>query len=195
MHPSDAVPTIHIGPFLDGDPQAQAQIANQVAQTCEHTGFLIISGHRFPSGLFETATQQLFDFFDLPHETKQQWHPTGPAKQRGFHGFATRGLAHTLGQKTPPDLRESLFLGPIDDHRAHYQHLAQAATSYAPNLIPTVPAGLDTTLVRLYRAYELLAEDMMRLFGAALRLPTDYFDGVLQRHFSILSCHHYPVLS
>ena len=195
MHPSTAVPTIHIGPFLDGDPQAQAQIAHQVAQTCEQTGFLIISGHRFPSGLFETATQQLFDFFDLPHETKQQWHPTGASKQRGFHGFATRGLAHTLGQKTPPDLRESLFLGPIDDHRAHYQHLAQAATSYAPNLIPTVPAGLDTTLVRLYRAYELLAEDMMRLFGAALRLPPGYFDGVLQRHFSILSCHHYPVLS
>ena len=62
MHPSTAVPTIHIGPFLDGDAQAQAQIANQVAQTCEQTGFLIISGHRFPSGLFETATQQLFDF-------------------------------------------------------------------------------------------------------------------------------------
>ena len=135
MHPSTAVPTIHIGPFLDGDPQAQAQIANQVAQTCEQTGFLIISGHRFPSGLFETATQQLFDFFDLPHETKQQWHPTGPSKQRGFHGFATRGLAHTLGQKTPPDLRESLFLGPIDDHQAHYQHLPQAATSYAPNFL------------------------------------------------------------
>ena len=66
MHPSTAVPTIHIGPFLDGDPQAQAQIAHQVAQTCEQTGFLIISGHRFPSGLFETATQQLFDFMALP---------------------------------------------------------------------------------------------------------------------------------
>ena len=195
MTSSNTVPTIDMAPFLEGDLQAQESIAKRVAQTCEHTGFLIISGHGFPSGLFDTATQQLFDFFDLPHETKQQWHPTGPSKQRGFHGFATRGLAHTLGQKTPPDLRESLFLGPMDDHRAHYQHLPQAATSYAPNLIPTVPAGLDQTLTRLYRAYEKLAEDMMRLFGAALRLPPGHFDGVLQRHFSILSCHHYPVLT
>jgi isopenicillin N synthase-like dioxygenase len=36
---------------------------------------------------------------------------------------------------------------------------------------------------------------MMRIFGAALRLPEGYFDGVLARHFSILSCHHYPVLA
>lgn len=195
MNPSAAVPTIDVSPFLDRDPQAQAAIAKQVAQTCEETGFLIISGHRFPEGLFEKATQQLFEFFDQPDSIKQRWHPTGPSKQRGFHGFATRGLAHTLGQKTPPDLRESLFLGPVEDHRAHYSDLPQAATSYAPNLIPTVPPGLDQTLVALYRAYERLAVDMMRLFGAALLLPESYFEGVLKRHFSILSCHHYPVLS
>lgn len=195
MNPSVAVPTIDIAPFLGQDPQAQEAIAQQVAQTCETTGFLIISGHSFPAELFAKATRELFVFFDQDHDTKQRWHPTGPSKQRGFHGFATRGLAHTLGEKTPPDLRESLFLGPVDDHSAHYQHLPQAATSYAPNLIPTQPAGLDQTLITLYRAYERLAEDMMRLFAAALRLPAGYFDGVLQRHFSILSCHHYPVLS
>lgn len=195
MSKSIAVPTIDIGPFLDNDPRAKDDIARQVAETCERIGFLIISGHRFPADLFERAKTQLFAFFDLPEDTKNRWHPTGPSKQRGFHGFATRGLAHTLGQKTPPDLRETVFLGPVDDHRAYYAGMPEAATSYAPNLIPTEPPGLDTTLIALYRAYERLAEDMMRLFGAALRLPEGYFDGVLARHFSILSCHHYPVLA
>jgi isopenicillin N synthase-like dioxygenase len=185
MNMSAAVPTIDI---------SKPGIADGVARTCERTGFLIISGHGFPLGLLERAQRELFAFFDLPEATKNRWHPSGPSRQRGYHGFATRGLAYTLGQKTPPDLRESIFLGPVDDHRAYYAGMPEAATSYAPNLIPDEPAGLAATLVLLYREYERLARDMMRIFAAALRLPEGFFDGTLDRHFSIMSCHHYPVL-
>jgi isopenicillin N synthase-like dioxygenase len=188
------VPTIDIAPFLSGKQDESDRIARAVARTCEQTGFLIISGHGFPQGLLDRAMRELYAFFDLSAETKNRWHPTGPARQRGYHGMATRGLANTLGKKAPPDLRESLFLGPVDDHRAYFANLPEAATSYAPNLLPDQPAGLDRTLVEVYRAYEALAASMMRLFGAALQLPTDAFKGVLDRHFSILSCHHYPML-
>jgi isopenicillin N synthase-like dioxygenase len=179
------VPTIDI---------SRPGIAAEVARTCEETGFLILSGHGFPLELLERAKLELFAFFDLPEAAKNRWHPSGPSKQRGYHGFATRGLAYTLGQKTPPDLRESIFLGPVDDHRAHYAGLPEAATSYAPNVIPDEPAGLAAMLVALYREYERLAHRMMRVFAAALRLPEGFFDGTLDRHFSIMSCHHYPVL-
>src|SRR4051794_36786517 len=189
-----AVPTVDISPFLDNEPGRKRTVASEVARTCEQTGFLIIAGHGFPHDLLACAQRQLFAFFDLPAETKNRWHPTGPSKQRGYHGFATRGLAYTLGEQTPPDLRESVFLGPVDDHRAYYARLPEAATSYAPNLIPNQPDGLAATLVSLYREYERLARDMMRVFAAALRLPEGFFDGTLDRHFSIMSCHHYPVL-
>ena len=192
--PPIAVPTIDLAPFLANDPQGRERVAREVAETCERIGFLVIKGHGFPADLFDRAKRELFAFFDLPDEVKNRWHPTGPSKQRGFHGFATRGLAATLGEKAPPDLRETVFLGPVDDHRAYFAKMPEAATSYAPNTLPTEPAGIDATLVAIYRAYERLAEDMMRVFGAALRLPEGYFDGVLKRHFSILSCHHYPVL-
>jgi isopenicillin N synthase-like dioxygenase len=195
MNAASVVPTIDIGPFLAGDGAARRAVAAEVARTCEQTGFLIISGHGFPLDLLERAQRLLFAFFDLPEDTKNRWHPTGPSKQRGYHGFATRGLAYTLGQQTPPDLRESVFLGPVDDHRDYYAQLPDAATSYAPNLIPTEPDGLAPTLVGLYRAYERLAGDMMCVFAAALGLSETFFDGVLARHFSIMSCHHYPVLN
>ena len=194
MLPPVAVPTIDISPFFDGAADARREVARQVAQTCARTGFLIISGHGFPDPLLARARRELFAFFDLPAETKNQWHPTGPARQRGYHGFATRGLANTLGQQTPPDLRETVFLGPVDDHRAYFSTMPEAATSYAPNLIPDQPAGLDTTLVAVYRAYESLAVTLLRVFAAALDLPEDFFGTVLARHFSILSCHHYPAL-
>ena len=195
MSSSHAIPTIDIGPFLDGDAAGKRAIAAEVAEVCARVGFLIISGHRFPDELLARAKRELFAFFDLPDATKNRWHPTGPSKQRGYHGFATRGLAYTLGQQTPPDLRETVFLGPIDDHRGYYADMPEAATSYAPNTIPTEPAGIDATLLQLYRAYERLAADMLRIFAAALDLPDGYFADTLTRHFSIMSCHHYPPLT
>ena len=186
-----AVPTIDMSPFLGNEPARKRAVAEEVARTCQQTGFLIICGHGFPQELLARAQRELFRFFDLPAATKNRWHPSGPAKQRGYHGFATRGLAYTLGEQTPPDLRESVFLGPVEDHRAYYAGLPEAATSYAPNLIPD---ELEATLIALYREYERLARDMMRVFAAALRLPETFFDGTLDRHFSIMSCHHYPVL-
>ena len=186
-----AVPTIDIGAFLGDDAARKSVVAEQVARSCEQTGFLIIAGHGFPMELLARAQRELFAFFDLPVEAKNRWHPTGASKQRGYHGFATRGLAYTLGEQTPPDLRESVFLGPVDNHRAYYAGLPEATTSYAPNLIPD---ELEATLVALYREYERLARDMMRVFAVALELPEAFFDGTLDRHFSIMSCHHYPVL-
>jgi len=195
MSAHNAVPTIDISPFLGGDLAARERVAAEVAATCERTGFLIISGHGFPAERFEQLKRMLFEFFDLEEDVKNRWHPTGASRQRGYHGFATRGLANTLGQKAPPDLRESIFLGPVDDHRGYYSAMPEAHTSYAPNLIPTLPEGLAQLLVEIYRAYEQLARRMLVIFAAALRLPEGYFDGVLDRHFSIMSCHHYPVLA
>jgi len=169
-----AVPTIDIGPFLANDAAGKRAIGEQVARTCEQTGFLMISGHAFPVSLLQRAQRELFAFFDLPAEMKNRWHPTGPSKQRGYHGFATRGLAYTLGEQTPPDLRETVFLGPVDDHRSYYAKMPDAATSYAPNVIPDEPAGLAATLVSLYREYERLARDMMRVFAVALKLPEEF---------------------
>src|ERR1051325_11414271 len=182
-----AVPTIDMSPFLGNEPARKRAVAEEVARTCQQAGFLIICGHGFPRGLLARAQRELFRFFDLPAATKNRWHPTGPAKQRGYHGFATRGLAYTLGQQTPPDLRETVFLGPVDDHRAYYAKMPEAATSYAPNVIPDEPAGLAATLVSLYREDKRLARDMLRVFAVALKLPAEFFDCTLDRHFSIRS--------
>src|SRR6185436_14644394 len=78
--PMSAVPTIDI---------SKRDVAGEVARTCEQTGFLIISGHGFPLELLQRAQRELLVFFDLPLETKSRWHPTGPSRQRGYHGFAT----------------------------------------------------------------------------------------------------------
>jgi isopenicillin N synthase-like dioxygenase len=192
---TDAVPTIDIAPFLSGDPAGKANVARQVAEAAQTIGFVVLSGHGIPQDLFDTVFAKGFAFFDLPDSEKSKWHPTGPARQRGYHGLATRGLSATLGKSAPKDLRESLFLGPIDDHAQEFAHIDAAATAYAPNLIPDTPPGFDTALTTLYRAFEELSADLLRVFAVAARMPEDHFAGLIQKHFSIMSTHHYPALT
>jgi len=194
MVPLDHVPAIDLGPFLDDSAAGRRSIVVAFQQACEQIGFVIISGHRLPDGLLDRAFAQSRAFFDLPQPVKDRFTPPLPGKQRGYHAFATRGLAKTLGQEAPPDLRESLFLGPVDDHRAHYAALPDAADAYAPNILPDQPPGLHDTLVALYRGFERLSADLFRIFALALELPETWFADKVDRHFSIMSCHHYPAL-
>ncbi|MCR9071152.1 MAG: isopenicillin N synthase family oxygenase [Alphaproteobacteria bacterium] len=189
------IPSIDIAPFLSGDPTAKRAVARTVAQACEKVGFLIISGHGLPQATLDRAIGLGFGFFDLPQVEKDRFQPTGEARQRGYHRVATRNLASTLGHKTPPDLRESVFLGPVDDHRRHYADTQDATTAYAPNIVPDVPAGFDAALINLYRAFERLSVDLTRILAAALDLEEETFVPLLDRHFSIFGMHHYPVLA
>lgn len=191
----DTIPTIDIAPFLAGDPAGRRAVAERVAAACREAGFLVIAGHGISRATLESTFARSFGFFDLPPAEKALWAPTGPARQRGYHGVATRSLAATLGQRTPLDLRESVFLGPIDDHRAHFAGLPDAATAYAPNIVPDRPAGTAEAFTGIYRAYERLALDLLRIFAVALDLPEEHFTPLMGRHFSILGVHHYPALA
>ena len=190
-----SIPALDISPFLSGDPAGKRAVADAVSDACRDLGFLLIKGHGFPLDDLKNAFELTREFFDLPQATKDRWHPTGPSKQRGYHAVASRGLAHTLDNNIPPDLRETVFIGPIEDHRAHYAELAEAQPAYWPNTLPDEPAGVDDAVVKLYRGFERLSADLLRIFAVALEMPEDHFADKIDRHFSILSCHHYPALA
>ncbi len=197
--PNDAttlsVPAIDIGPFFTGTVDGKNTVSTAVAEACRDIGFLVIKNHRLAADVLENGFRMSRAFFDLPQAAKDAAHPTGPSKQRGYHGFASRGLANTLGIKAPPDLRESYFLGPVDDYRHSYRHIPEAEPSYWPNTLPSAPAGAADALVALYRGFEDLSADLLRIFALALDMPEDHFADKIDRHFSIMSCHHYPALT
>lgn len=192
---TESVPVVDIAPFLNGGAAEKHAVARAVARVCGETGFLIVSGHGIAEPVLDAAFTTSRAFFDRDQRDKDRWHPRGPARQRGYHALATRGLANTLDKSVPPDLRETVFLGPIDDHRAYYASLPEATTAYAENIYPDAPADFSPALTALYRAYERLSSDLLRIFATALDLPEDAFAAKMDRHFSILSSHHYPPLS
>jgi len=188
------IPRIDISPFRDGDAASKRRVADAVAAGCRELGFLVLTGHGLNADGLQNAFNLTRGFMDLPQASKDRWHPTGPSKQRGYHAFATRGLASTMDRAVPPDLRETLFLGPVDDHQDYFGHLRAAEAAYWPNTIPTEPAGIEAALIALYRDFERLSETQLAIFALGLELPQDHFTDRIDRHFSILSCHHYPAL-
>jgi len=190
----DHVPVIDISPFVQGPPKAKPAVARRWANTCEQLGFLVVKGHGVPEDLLARAFATSAMFYDQPTAEKERWRAPVSGLQRGYQAFATRALARTIGETTPPDLRESFQVGPVDDHRDHFRHLPEAASSYAPNVLPDTPADFAATLVALYRAFERLSEDLLQIFAVGLGLPEDYFGRHIRRHFSIMSSHHYPAL-
>ena len=147
------IPTIDIAPFLDGT--NKASVSDHVAASCRNIGFLVIKGHGLECSTMENAFDLTRAFMELPHADKDKWYPEGPSKQRGYHGFATRSLATTLDNDAPADLRETIFLGPIDDHRQSFPSNDPVQIAYWPNTIPTEPIGIDIALRGIYREFEL----------------------------------------
>ena len=115
--------------------------------------------------------------------------------RRGYQRIETRNLASTIGEIAPPDLRETIFIGPIDDHRSHYAETPGAQNAYAENIIPTDPEGTKEAFIEAYRIFEKLSSSIMRIMALALDLPEAYFCPLISKHFSVLGIHHYPVLT
>jgi hypothetical protein len=68
-----------------------------------------------------------------------------------------------------------------------YFHTVQARAFHRPNRLPPEPA---VPIARYCAHMERFGTELMRLFASALALSPDWFGGMIDRHFSILSMIH-----
>ena len=170
------IPTIDIGPFLQGGLGAGAVVA-QVHAACLHTGFFVVTGH----GVDPLVTANLYDsarrFFDLGEAQKQALNRL-PAKPGGvaFAPLLKEALAATQGVVTPGDIKESINFGPRLE-----------GSPWPPN-----PAGLRDACLDYFAHMERLAARLRQVFCAAIGLAPDYFEPHFANHVSALRVINYP---
>lgn len=187
------VPLIDISPFLAGSPEGKQRVADQVGQACRDIGFLVISGHGVPEELIEATRTVAAEFFALPKSEKVRSKRPADDQVRGYSAVGNEALAASLGAETPPDLKESLSIGPTDVPADDpYYTNATAGPHFAPNVWPAQPAALREIWTRHFAAMETLATQMMRIFALALDLPERFFDDKVDRHISMFRVLNYP---
>jgi hypothetical protein len=110
------VPVIDLAGYADGTDARRSVIAAQVDQACRRVGFLSVLGHG------------VADDVGYPH---------------GYRGFSVEALNRSIGGAAPPDLKETMNIGPIREPSTPGSPTTRRSTgllrpgAFAPARIPT----------------------------------------------------------
>ena len=184
------VPVIDIGPAADGA-RGRRAVAMAIARACEEIGFFAIVGHGVSSSTLDAMWHASRDFFDLAIDERLAVKAPYPGYPYGYTPYLAEGLAYSLGDETPPDLKETYSMGPLD-RPALTSPDPDEAFAYAANIWPRRPPQFRQAWEAYYDAMGALAHRLMRLFAIALDLDEAYFDGMIDRHISGLRAANYP---
>jgi isopenicillin N synthase-like dioxygenase len=187
------VPVIDLTPYRKGTPEGKAAVAEQVGEACRDIGFLVVSGHGISEDLIRETYDVSKEFFDLPFGEKVKADRPAPDQVRGYSAVGGEGLSYSLDEPTPPDLKESLSIGPVNVPAGDSYFTCEAAgPHFADNVWPARPADLKSIWTDYFQAVDSLATDLMRLFALALKLDESYFDKTIDKNISMMRVLRYP---
>ncbi len=187
----EVIPSLDLGPYLAGEPDALEELAAKLRHIQENVGFYYIVNHGIPRSLIQQAFGELKRLFALPDEEKMKLKATGDA--RGYlPPKSSVYVTSTVNKNTKGDLNEVLILTRErpDDHPAVLQGLRFHGPNRWPseNLLP----GFRANMLEYYAAMEALGYRMLPLYARALGLPADYFEPLFKDPMWTTRNAHYP---
>jgi len=190
--PFESVPVIDIAPFIGGDAASKRTVAAALAAACTDIGFFTIVGHGVSEALIERTRSRALEFFAMPMSSKQRIARPPSKISRGYSWVGDRGLAYSLGERTPPDLQESFGMGPLNGAPASLVGTAAEAAFFMPNVWPDEPSDFRAAFECCYAEFDRVAAQVMRIFAVALDLPEPFFDDKIDCHTSTMRAVLYP---
>ncbi|WP_375503111.1 isopenicillin N synthase family dioxygenase [uncultured Jatrophihabitans sp.] len=165
---------------------------------CRRLGLFEVVGHGVPPALFTELFAVTRQFFALPDSVKSRVAQPAPDQVRGWSAVGSEGVAYSLDEESPADLREKLDIGPpvrasdADTRDGYYFDPARAGPHLAPNLWPREPAGLRAVWETYYAHLDRVCATLMRLCATRWGLPVHWFDSQIDRSVSMLRALYYP---
>ena len=167
-------------------------LAPELGRAFRDIGFVALARHGVPFATIDGLYRAADAFFDLPVDVKRRVARPRPDQNRGYIGYGEETLARLAGQQTPPDYKEIFSIGPFDLPDDPYHTGPAAYPSFAPNLWPAEPAGLQPAMRAYWHEVTRLAHRMLGISALALGLPRDYFAALTDCHISMLRLICYP---
>lgn len=158
----------------------------ELRAACRDTGFFYLAGHGVPEALLELQLEWSRRFFSLPLPVREETSMRHSKARRGFEPIATQ----VLQAGTPPDLKESFYLGR--ELGPQHPYVRAGLHGYGANQWPRGIPGFREQMERYFDALSALSLRMMRLLAQSLELPADYFDAMMREPMPVLRLIHYP---
>ncbi|WP_409330310.1 isopenicillin N synthase family dioxygenase [Trujillonella humicola] len=186
------VPVIDLRP-LDGGEAGRAAVAALVGQACAEVGFFQVTGHGVPAGLLTDLFAVTRRFFALPPDRKARVAQPAPDQVRGWSGVGSEGIAYSLDEESPADLKEKFDIGPVDvDRTDPATSPERSGPHFAPNLWPAELPEMRAPWEAAYRELARVSDVLMSCCARALDLPPDFFGPRIDRSVSMLRALYYP---
>jgi isopenicillin N synthase-like dioxygenase len=187
------VPAINVAPFFKDPVSSEGRdVVAQVAHACETIGFFVITGHGVSEDAINKIKAESDNFFTRPVDFKMAIKRPAPGVSRGYNRLADQSLAQTLGDKTPPDLMESLGFGPLKGGKGAYFEDGNAPIYFHSNLWPEGLPTFKAAVESYYGEMEKLADNLCQIFALALGKDKEYFKDKIDRHVSTMRINYYP---
>lgn len=172
-----AIPPVSLSLYDEDFPAFAQAFGSQL----ERYGFGVLGDHGLPDDLIQKAYGQSKAFFDLPTETKSQYH----LKNGGARGYTPFGIETAKGH-TAHDLKEFWHMGR-DLPQGH-----PFETYMPPNVWPSECPEFQPTFQALYAAFDALGQKLLRAIATYLDIDPDYFLSTVDEGNSVLRMLHYP---
>jgi isopenicillin N synthase-like dioxygenase len=183
------IPVIDMAPFLQGNAQARAEVAEKIGAACRNIGFFYITNHGVPAELIGRVYAEAARFFSQADAAKAEIAIENSTVHRGYFKIGAENL-DPAKQKRDGDLKEGIKIG----RDLGFDHpLVQAATPlHGPNQWPENLPGWQAVMQDYYDVMEALGRQLMRAFALALGLEEGYFEQWLNTPMTTLGLLHYP---
>jgi isopenicillin N synthase-like dioxygenase len=183
------IPVLDVGPYLAGEPDAAAPLAQAIARTCEDTGFLVVMGHgvsqRLPDRVFAIAAE-----FFARQEADKLALRIGELNI-GYLPYGGQTVRHSpVNKNTKPNFSESFYI-TRDRDPDHPDILARKRRIGLNKWPPDMPE-FRAAAMEYYAAMEAMTTRLVPVFARALDLPEDYFAAAFAEPSCTIRLIHYP---
>src|SRR5262245_51979608 len=166
------IPVLDLGPYLAGEPGADARTARALRHALEHVGFYFIVNHEVPPHLIAAIFAETRRFHALPLDDKL-------ALRLNHHNIgylpvaASVSRASTIDTVKKPNVVEALFLKR--DRPADHPDVVAGVLFRGLNQWPANLPGFRETCLAYFDAMEAFCHRLLPLYALALDLPRDFF--------------------
>ena len=164
------IPIIDLGPFLGGDPGAEAPTAGALREACEGLGFFFVRNHGVDQALIDLAFAACQRFHSLPLEQKMASRATG--KVVGYlplGGQTQRTSIH--GKSVAPDLSASFYVR--QEFAADHPDRLAGQPWVFDNRWPADLPGFQEDCLTYFAAMAGLGDRLLELHALALGMARD----------------------
>ena len=178
----EEVPVLDLTPLNEG--KALHDLASQLKQACETTGFFYVSNHGVPHAVIDNVFNATRRYFALPFEERMKTR----IDERFRRGFMPQGINQHPGYA--PDLKESYEYAldlPLDD-----PDVIAERPLYGPNRWPREHPWLRQAAEAYFDETMALGKRLLRVFATSLGLEQAFFLQYCQKPMVQTRLFHYP---